>query len=302
MGTLWVFITVVAALLQAIRTSLQKHVAEVIPPVSLTFARFSFGLPLALVYLLSLTVWSDKPIPMLNLPFIYYAIGAAVFQGMSTLLLIYLFARRNFAISTTYARTEAIQAAIFGAVFFGEYISWAGFVAILMGVMGILLISVGNTHLTIPTLVKGFTRNSARLGVTCGAFFALSALCIRSASLSLETGDVMTRAALTLLVVILIETIIFGAYMLYKEGTSGIKVMKEKSGILSWIGITSVLGSIGWFTAMTLEKAAYVKTVGQVEIIFSLIISHLIFRERSNRYEIIGMCMVLVSIVGLVLH
>ena len=55
---------------------------------------------------------------------------------------------------------------------------------------------------------------------------------------------------------------------------------------------TSALGSIGWFTAMTMERAAYVKSLGQVEFLFALMISTLFFRERTTGLELLGMTLV----------
>ncbi|GIA35272.1 putative membrane protein [Vibrio cholerae] len=37
--------------------------------------------------------------------------------------------------------------------------------------------------------------------------------------------------------------------------------------------VSSCLGSIGWFSAMSLQAVPYVKTLGQVEIFFTMLIS-----------------------------
>ena len=42
-------------------------------------------------------------------------------------------------------------------------------------------------------------------------------------------------------------------------------------------------GTMGWFTAFTLQKAAYVYALGQVELILSLAASVLFFRESVTR-------------------
>ena len=78
-------------------------------------------------------------------------------------------------------------------------------------------------------------------------------------------------------------------------------VIARQWRVCLFVGLTSALGSIGWFTAMTLERASYVKALGQVEFVFALIISTLFFRERSSRLELTGMGLVAVGIVVLVL-
>ena len=59
-------------------------------------------------------------------------------------------------------------------------------------------------------------------------------------------------------------------------------------------------GSIAWFTAFTLQNAAYVFAVGQVEVIFSIIASVLFFKERIAGRDFLGMCLLTASIVVLV--
>jgi drug/metabolite transporter (DMT)-like permease len=66
----------------------------------------------------------------------------------------------------------------------------------------------------------------------------------------------------------------------------------------SWfIGLTSVLGSIGWFTAMSLQNPAIVKTLGQSEFVVTLLITSLYFGESVSRRELLGIGLVALSIV-----
>ena len=62
-----------------------------------------------------------------------------------------------------------------------------------------------------------------------------------------------------------------------------------------------MLGSAGWFTAMTLENAAYVRAVGQIELVFTFIASYFFFRERSNTLELAGILLIVTGIIILLL-
>ena len=62
-----------------------------------------------------------------------------------------------------------------------------------------------------------------------------------------------------------------------------------------------VLASVCWFTAFTLENAAHVRAVGQIELIFTFIASVFFFGEKSNRAEIFGIVLVAAGIVMLLL-
>ncbi|MEH6673465.1 MAG: EamA family transporter, partial [Sulfitobacter sp.] len=67
-----------------------------------------------------------------------------------------------------------------------------------------------------------------------------------------------------------------------------------------WIGLTSMGGSLCWFIAFTLQNAAYVKALGQVELILSVAASTLFFREKISTREAAGMAVLIASILMLV--
>jgi uncharacterized membrane protein len=62
------------------------------------------------------------------------------------------------------------------------------------------------------------------------------------------------------------------------------------------------LGSLGWFTAFALTNAAYVRALGQIELVFSYLSAVFFFRERVTRIEVIGIGMLILGIVVLVLE
>ena len=68
-----------------------------------------------------------------------------------------------------------------------------------------------------------------------------------------------------------------------------------------FVGATSVVGSAGWFTAFTLERAAYVKTLGQVEFVLTLAISVLYFKELPKKMELLGMAALISGVILLLL-
>src|SRR3546814_18587472 len=68
-----------------------------------------------------------------------------------------------------------------------------------------------------------------------------------------------------------------------------------------FVGLTSALGSVGWFTAMTIERASYVKAIGQIEFVFAIAVSTLVFAERSTPPAPFGMSLIAVCIVLLLL-
>jgi len=68
-----------------------------------------------------------------------------------------------------------------------------------------------------------------------------------------------------------------------------------------FVGVTSVLGSIGWFTAASFQNAAYVKALGQVEFFITLFITYRVFKEKISLVEYLGMFLIISSVVVLLL-
>ena len=69
-----------------------------------------------------------------------------------------------------------------------------------------------------------------------------------------------------------------------------------------WVGLAGMVASAGWFTAMTLERAAYVRALGQVELLFAFAFSVFVFRERVRPMELLGAALVVAGLILLVLR
>ena len=60
------------------------------------------------------------------------------------------------------------------------------------------------------------------------------------------------------------------------------------------------MASIFWFSAFTLQNAAYVRALGQIELIFTFIASVVFFREKINKLEFAGIIFITGGILILV--
>ena len=294
----WIFIAIAAAAFQTLRFMLQKSLS--MGPLSAggaTFARFFYGAPFAAILALGYLTWRGVGWPELNGVFWAYAMIGGLAQILATLFVVLIFAERNFAVGITFKKTEVIQTAIVGFVVLGDRVSLYGFVAILIGLVGVLVLSEPP-----KTDVKGwrrFANRAAGLGLASGAFFAISAVGYRGATLEVAQGDAFLRAAVTVSVVTLAQSLGMMAWLMAREPGHVRRVWAAR-GTAVWIGVTSMAGSVAWFTAFTLQNAAYVFAVGQVEVIFSIIASVLFFKERIAGREFLGMGLLTASIVVLV--
>lgn len=297
---IWIPITLFAVVMQTVRTAGQKQLTAHLDPIAVTLVRFLFGLPFAAVYLACVAAWSDASLPPLNGTFVVYTALGGVAQIIATVLLIHLFSLRNFAVGTTYARTEAFLTAFIGALFFGEWISIQGWVAIVISVAGVVVLTIARSHVDSGSVLGRLWNRAAAIGLASGLGFALASLSIRKASLSFGIDDFLLSAGMTLVLMVILQTFIMVVYVAVRSPTQ-FAIIARQWRVSLFVGLTSALGSIGWFTAMTVERAAYVKALGQVEFLFALVISTLFFRERTTRVELMGMTLVAGGVVILLL-
>ena len=65
----------------------------------------------------------------------------------------------------------------------------------------------------------------------------------------------------------------------------------------AWVGTLSACGSGCWFSAFALAPVAMVRAVGQVEILFTLLVSRFYLHERIRMAERVGALIVVAGVV-----
>ncbi|WP_422049485.1 EamA/RhaT family transporter [Shimia sp.] len=296
---LWIIASVAAAAFQTVRFMLQKHLAQVkLSAAGATFARFVYSAPIAAAILLTLVALGQVALPALSWAFWGYGIVGGAAQITATVCTVMLFGRRNFAVGMAFIKTEVLLTVLIGILVLGEAVSALGMAAIFVGVAGVLVLSG-----PIEANQQGWRRflsPSAALGLLAGALFGVSAVCYRGASLQVALDAPMQRALVTLAAVTAMQMAGMWVWLKLREPGEVAKVLSAWRSA-GFIGLTSMGGTFCWFTAFTLQNAAYVKTVGQIELVFGILGTVLIFRETISRREYLGMALLAASIVGLIL-
>lgn len=295
---IWIYFTLLAATMQAVRTAGQKQLSVKLNSMATTGVRYFFALPFAWAYLWWMLDVKQLQVPALNNAFLQYALIACVMQIWGTACLVAAFRYRNFAVATSLAKTEAIQVAIVGALVFGATLSGLGWFSVVVGVVGVFLVSKVKFNL------RAILSDSQGLigmgyGLAAGLGLAITTLLIRQSSLALNT-DLMVSAAVTLVFMITVQSVISLIYI-YLQDKSQLPLMFKHWRLCLFVGITSVLGSIGWFTAASFQNAAYVKALGQVEFFITLALTYRVFKETITLKEYLGMFLIVLSVVILLL-
>ena len=155
--------------------------------------------------------------PSFNETFLIFAAAGGLTQIIGANLLIASFGFRNFVVGTAFSKTEVVQAAAFAWRVLGERVSAWVLLGIGVGVAGVLTLSPGGGKLSTRQFVDALKQPVTVYGLSAGAFFALTAVLVKRATLALGAANAVEHALLTLAVVMIMQTIMHGAYVAWRE-------------------------------------------------------------------------------------
>jgi drug/metabolite transporter (DMT)-like permease len=297
----WIPLSMFAALMQAVRTAAQKQLNQRMSTMGTTYVRSLFGLPVLLAFLAAVTYYTGRGVPEFKPAYVLHTACGALTQVFATALLIYMFRLKNFAVGTMLTKTDLIMTALIGTLLFSELVSPLGWVAILVVMSGVTLMLLGKTGAAAFS-TRGEALSHLLLGrptqvaLLCALLFSLSYLFLRAATLELgEEHHFLWRSGWTVVLATALQTVCLGLWLAYRE-PAVFGQMWPLRGIASFIGLTSALGSIGWYSAFALQNASYVRAVGQIEAVFTLAISWLYFREKITTLELMGIAVTIAGV------
>ena len=296
---LWVIITILAAFSQNLRSAFQKKLQNDLSDIGATNVRFLFGLPFAIIYFLFLHNSYEVTLTSIPNKFILFALIGGVSQIIATFLLLKIFNYKNFAVGTTYSKTEPIQALFFSILILGETTSYMGVIGIIIGIFGVIFISYKSNKLSYDN--KPDSKTSIYLGLLSGALFGIAAVMFRGASLSLNLDNLLYSSGLTLLVALFIQTTLLGIYLLITDKNQ-ILLSFDNFKDCTIVGFFGALASMCWFYAMSIQNVAYVRALGQIELVFTILMTLIYFKEKISFREIIGICFILIGITVIILN
>ncbi len=293
---LWIWIALTAGCMQTARNALSRSLVGQISPTLNSWARFAFMLPLVVPVAVFFVIQSGVPYISLSC-FLYGALGA-ICQLFGGVILIIAFQRSNFAQSIIFHKLELVFAALLGALLFRELPSLTAWLGILVCGLGIVLMNIGR-----DTGPDGWRRafhldRGSALAILCGVSLACSSFMIKRSAQAFMQGNpnlqygTFEGVVMTVLLITAIEVWILTVYLLLRHPTQFAHVRQLWPRMLM-IGATSFIGSLGWFWAFSLTLVAYVKAVGQIELVLSVCVGVMVWREYEVRRQIPGMALLL---------
>jgi drug/metabolite transporter (DMT)-like permease len=290
---MWILLTLMAATFQILRTSGQHRLATVLTTNAAGYVRYLYAAPVA-VMLSAITFGGlNHPIPSIPGRFWLAVTVAGIAQILGTQALLASFKMRDFALGTVYSKTEVIQVAIISMALLSEPLAPLGWVGAVICTAGVIaLASKGNLSLILARAGDP----AALRGILAGGLFGLTAVCIRAATQSLGDAPTWDRAALTLTILLTIQMLLNGIQLAVQDRGQLIATLRIWRSAIP-LGVFSIGGTIGWTLAMTLENAAKVRTLGQVELLIAFAIARISLGERHTAGDYAATALVSLGIV-----
>ena len=294
---LWIPITIAATVIQNVRAVGQRWLLGRVSVGAAAYGRFFYGFPLTLLFLIAVCAIDGRAPPAPSLRFLAFATVGALSQSLGNEMFVRLVRSSNFIVMTTYSKMETVFSPVFSFFLLDDRLSVAGVTGIVVAVLGVMLMASARSASSLGALIGACLRAPASQGILVGAIYAVTSTSYRAAAF--EVGDVgFAMQGLTLLAWATgIQAVAGGIYLAWQGSPVLSEVFREWRYVV-WIGITGVSASACWLCAFALQKTGYVLAVGQIELVFAFVASHLLFKERAHRNELVG---ILVTVVGILL-
>jgi len=291
---LWIPFTLAGAAGQVSRNAMQRGLTGPLGTLGATHIRFLFGLPFAGIFLAGALVLTGDHLIYPRASFVPWLIVGGLAQIAGTALMLAAMKERSFVVATAYLKTEAIQAAVFGAVFLADHLTALKVLGTLVASLGVILTALK------PGGMEGFGNWRPTLyGLFAASFMALSSIGYRGAILSFDGITFATAATITLVVALSMQTILLSAWLMWREPGTMTRIFQLWKASLA-AGFLGAFASLFWFLAFALTPAANVRTLALIEVPVAQIAAYYGMKQSITLREVAGVVLILIGVAALI--
>jgi drug/metabolite transporter (DMT)-like permease len=263
------------------------------------YVRFVYALPLAWAFVGALAA-AGSAVPPAQGAFLLWCLAGGTAQMLFTAALLWTFTFRSFAVGTAFSKMEVVVVAVLGAALLGDGLGPLAWLAVAVSALGAVALAVGGSGLSLAAFRSGDGLRTAGAGLLSAGLLGLSSVGYRGATLALGWPDFVMAAAFTLAVALSMQTVLMGGWMLAFDRAELGRVFAEWRRAAP-VGAVGMACSVFWFIAFTLQNAAYVRALGQVELAFTVFASVAVFHERITRAEAFGVACIVAAVLLILL-
>lgn len=266
---MWLVLSLLSALFQVLRNMSMKHLGHRLDATINVWGRFTFILP----FLAALSLWHG--LPTLQPDFWLYVILFGLAQTIATLSLSKGLQLSDLSIVTALWKISLLLLVIVAFFMLGETPSPLGLAGILVSVIGVYLLNVHKSHISVwAPLRELVVDRGLRYTLLAALFYAPSVVLIKQVIVHSDVyfGNLMAylAASLTILPLVLRHSAHhFGQIPRYWPSFCS-------------MGLFACLASVCMGIAYKITLTSYVEAAKQAEILFALLIGYTVFHERAR--------------------
>lgn len=291
LALLWVPLTIVGAATQVVLNAAQANLTGKIGTLGAIQVRFIFGLPFAVLFLVTALFLSGADLPQFNRAALQWTALGAGCQITGNALMLLVMHRRAFGVAYAYIKTEPVMVALLGVLLLGDHLPLLAWPAIALVTAGVVFASVKPGEFG---RLLGEGRMIAA-GVGAGGLFGLSAISFRGAIGELAGGDFVLRSLTILVLAMTLQSLLLGLWMALRDRPAFTGSLREWRGSLG-TGLTGAVSSTFWFAAFALTAAANVRTLGLIELPMVALASGRLTGRTMARHELAGLGIVMAGV------
>ena len=295
---MWALLTISAIFFQIIRNLEQKKLHKDLDVFTTSWSRFILPFPFAIIAVIS-------TFQSYNFEFFHYILINALFQILGNIFLIKTIQTKNFSVGVAFSKTEIIQALILGFLLYNFRFNFIEISAIFLAFIGIILLAKINFK-NFKDFTKSLKNIASLYGILCGFCFGITSYNIQFASnyLISDGFNSIKASTLVLLYTIFFQNIFFIIFKSFQKRLfSDVKklFLIENYHKFLLTSLSSFIGSICWYGAYAIGNVIHVKTVGQLEIIASMLVSKFYLKEKNTIKENLGIIFIIIAILLIIL-
>ena len=274
---LWIPITVAATVFQVGRNASQRSLLAAAGPWGATLARFLFGLPFAVLFLVADLLIQPQAAPHVDGRFFLACGLGAAGQILATAAMLVSMRRSSFALGTVFQQSSIPLAGLLGLLLGEQLGPWRW--------VGLAMVSLGLAALGWPRRASTQRLGSAALlGLCAGAGFAVSSNAVRAATLSFDRHAPVYAALAALVVTQTMQSAALGGWLLLRD-RAALRALGQGWRSSLPAGFFGAAASALWFTAFALAPAGPVRAVGVTEAPLAALAGRRLFAERLHLWQ-----------------
>lgn len=302
MQPVWIVLALAAGTLQVLRNALAQRLGRNVPHALNAWARFTFNLPFTATLLCVFAlVWGW---PALDASFWGWTAACAATQSTAHLCFVAALRHLPFQRTVVLHKLEVAMAPLLGVLLFAEFPSASGWLGIGMCAAGAVALNAARPGAALHHVLR--LERGAWLALGSGLGVALASFCLKQACECFLAANGagesrhLQAAVHALVHAAWMQAAVLTAWLLWRE-RGAFAALRGRLGECVRFGAASAACSLCWFWAYSLALVAYVKALGQVELVVAACYSHFVLREGGVFRQLPAIVLVLAGILTVLL-